>query len=66
MTTMGWDLLATYRENAELRRDELSRPPLACPNDGTPLEPSPPGHSSRLFCPFDGWKWPDDDHRPAA
>lgn len=66
MTTMGRDLLKVYAENAELRRQELSNPPLACPNDGTPLEPAPASSEATLFCPFDGWKYPQDDHRPAA
>lgn len=62
---MTWDQLrGIVAKNLEFRREELSRPPLACPNDGTPLVPSPPGSDSTLFCPFDGWAYPRDDHRP--
>ncbi len=55
---MSWEqLLNILRENAEQRRLEQSRPPLACPWDGEPLQPAPDGG---LFCKFDGWKWPED------
>ena len=61
---MSWEQLLTIAaRNAELRREELSRPPLACPNDGTPLQPGP---GNVLFCNHDGWQYPRDDHRPAA
>jgi hypothetical protein len=61
---MAWEQLLTNRDlNYEFAREELSRPPLACPNDGTPLEQGPHGE---LFCRHDGWQWPRDDHRPAA
>lgn len=30
------------------------RTPVACPNDGTPLQSAPHGE---LFCPFDGWQF---------
>jgi hypothetical protein len=55
-----YDLLAIRQANRQFRQDELSRPPLSCPNDGTPLEPSPPGWDSSLFCPHDGYRWPTD------
>jgi len=32
-------------------------PPVACPNDGTPLLGGPGGV---LYCPFDGWQYPRD------
>lgn len=52
---MSWDQLRDiYEESAERRRDEDSRPPEACPNDGTPLQAGPNGE---LHCPFDGWVW---------
>lgn len=34
-------------------RDEASRPPTACPNDGEPLRTGPDGE---LYCPYDGWR----------
>lgn len=63
---MSWNQLLEIAElNRQLRREELSRPPLACPNDGTPLVPAPPSAEGSLFCPHDGWLYPRDDFRPA-
>lgn len=46
-----WSLVSTLRElRDEVRREENARP-VACPNDGTPLE----SHRGVLHCPFDGW-----------
>lgn len=51
---MSWEeLVSIYREAEATKRDEESRPPVACPNDGEPLVPGPDG---RLFCRFDGWR----------
>jgi hypothetical protein len=64
---MSWyQLLEIAEVNRQKRREELSRPPLACPNDGTPLVPAPGSAESSLYCPFDGWQYPRDDHRPAS
>jgi hypothetical protein len=58
---VSWEQLRETAElNRQFRRDELSKPPAACPNDGTPLEPSPPGADSTMFCPHDGYRWPGD------
>jgi hypothetical protein len=57
----GYDLLSVYREAAELARDERSRPPVACPNDGTPLQE---GQGGVLECRFDGYQWPRDGREP--
>lgn len=55
---MSWyQLIDITREGLELRRDELSRPPEACPNDGEPLVAGPRGV---LFCRFDGYQYPRD------
>jgi hypothetical protein len=63
---VSWEQLRETAElNRQFRQQELGQPPRACPNDGTPLLPSPPGAASSLYCPHDGWKYPDDDHRPA-
>lgn len=60
---MSWEQLRTATElNREYRREELSRPPLSCPNDGTPLIPGP--GEAQLFCRHDGYQWPRDDARP--
>lgn len=56
----GWDLLATMQEQAQYADYYKSQPPVACPNDGTPLLNGPPGDSAILFCPFDFWQWPRD------
>jgi hypothetical protein len=53
----GYDLLAVYREAADLAADERAIPPQACPNDGTPLSEAPDG---TLQCRFDGYTWPRD------
>ena len=63
---MSWQQLASIlHADAELRREELRRPPLACPNDGTPLQPAPASAEGSLYCPHDGWQYPRDDHRPS-
>lgn len=58
--TTGWDLLATLQQQAEYVGYYKTQPPVACPNDGTPLKDGPPGHAAVLFCPFDGWQYPRD------
>ena len=63
---MSWEQLrAAVELNREFRQEELSRPPLACPIDGTPLTPAPASAEASLFCRHDGWQYPRDDHRPA-
>lgn len=52
---MSWQqLLDIKRRNEEEVADEQTRSPVACPNDGTPLQDGPNGE---LFCPFDGWRY---------
>jgi hypothetical protein len=53
------DILREQRAEAEFYR---SQPPQACPNDGEPLIPAPPGAEGgvQLFCRFDGWAYPRD------
>lgn len=50
---MSWEqmleILDVQRQDEE---DFLTRPPIACPNDGWPLEQGPNGE---LHCKFDGW-----------
>ena len=54
---MAWDqLLSIYKQAAEQRRLELSVPPQACPNDGTPLIEV----GGVWACTFDGYQWPRD------
>jgi hypothetical protein len=62
---VSWQQLLDIAElNRQLRQEELSRPPFACPNDGTPLQPAPASAEASLFCPHDGWQYPRDDDRP--
>jgi hypothetical protein len=56
----GNDLLATLREQAQLESYYRTAPPVACPRDGEPLRQGPPGAGAILYCPFDGFTYPDD------
>ncbi len=56
---MSWyGLLSTLVERATVKRTRDTQPPRACPNDGEPLRPD--GRNG-LHCPFDGWRWPEND-----
>lgn len=58
---MSWQQLADILAEAAAEQEaERSAPPVACPNDGEPLETGPRGE---LHCRFDGWTW---DGPPAA
>ena len=57
---MGWDLYSILQSNAAVQGFYDQQIPVACPNDGTPLEPGPPSQPGVLYCPFDGWCYPDD------
>ena len=56
----GWDLYATLQQAAEYVEYYKTQPPVACPNDGTPLVEGPPSQPGVLFCPFDFWQYPRD------
>jgi hypothetical protein len=45
-----WQLLDIAKEAAELARDEQSRPPIACEDDGEPLISA----EGKLYCKFCG------------
>ena len=52
---MSWEQLLDIAREAALERERASsEPPVACPNDGEPLEKGPGGV---LHCRFDGWTW---------
>lgn len=52
---MSWEeLSAIYADQAMNERNQEQLPPVACPNDGTPLDVNSGGV---LHCPFDGWMW---------
>lgn len=56
---MSWyHLLGILKERATRKSEAELQPPRACPNDGEPLRPKANGNG--LYCPFDGWKWPED------
>lgn len=56
-----WQLDSVLKEQAEYAQYYRSQPPVACPNDGQPLEPGPPQEpEGSLFCKFDGWTFPRD------
>lgn len=52
---MAWEELLSIQEAAS--REQVARdstPPVACPNDGEPLDENRDGV---LHCKFDGWTW---------
>lgn len=52
---MSWDQLHSILKNAREEARQLdAEPPVACPNDGTPLLTDAHGN---LRCPFDGWTY---------
>ncbi len=51
---MSWEQLLSIRSEQIEACRESEAPPVACPNDGTPLESGPGGV---LFCRFDGWQY---------
>lgn len=55
MPDNGWyGLLAIEQEYRDILAEERSRPPVACPQCGEPLDSGPRGE---LFCSFDGFRW---------
>lgn len=58
---MSWyQLDSILKEQSAYWQAYAASPPMACPNDGEPLQQGPPEHSGILFCPFDGWQYPRD------
>jgi len=58
---MSWySLLAIAQEAADIRRESETRPPLACPFDGEPLES---GADGELHCPWGDYEYPRDGRR---
>ena len=57
-STGSWyGLLDILSEAAQLKKEEMTSPPLACPFDGEPLQSTPDGKG--LFCRYDGYRWPE-------
>lgn len=51
---MSWEQLLAIYETAADQEAADATAPVACPNDGEPLESGPSGE---LHCRFDGWIW---------
>ena len=47
-------LLDLFKRATQEQQELKAQPPVACPNDGEPLETGPRGE---LHCRFDGWTW---------
>jgi len=56
----GWDLYSTLAQQAQYIEYYKSVPPVACPNDGEPLQMGPSAASGVRYCPYDGWQYPRD------
>lgn len=58
-----YGLVSVLRHRKQEAEAYDSRPPVACPIDGTPLLNAPStksGSGVQLYCPFDGWQYPRD------
>lgn len=52
---MAWEeLLSIYKEAEGQWQAERAAPPVACPQDGEPLDQGPDGV---LHCQWDGWTY---------
>jgi hypothetical protein len=61
---MSWDqLLSILKENKRVERERQWREPIACPNDGTPLERTSGG---LLHCPWGDYTYPIEPQMPEA
>lgn len=60
MGVTGNDLYSTLIEQSEYITYYKSLPPVACPNDGTPLKLGPPQSPGVWFCPNGDFYYPDD------
>ena len=66
-TGSWWGLDNVLKESREEFDAFVSRPPLACPDDGEPLKPAPATVSAsgiELYCTYCGWQYPRDYERP--
>jgi len=57
---MGYDLLSTLQQQAADLEYYKSEPPMACPNDGTPLLSGSTRSSGELYCPNGDFHYPRD------
>jgi hypothetical protein len=57
---MSWQQLVDIaKQNSQELESTVRDRPVACPNDGYPLDTGPEGE---LHCPFDGWVWDGYNH----
>jgi hypothetical protein len=67
MAGSWWGLVEVLRQSQQEFDAYVSRPPVACPEDGEPLRPPPntaAGSGMELFCRFCGWQYPRDYTQP--
>ena len=58
-----WGLHSVYQQQRSEFEAFISRPPLACPNDGEPLAYAPTtgsGSGIERYCRYCFWKYPGD------
>lgn len=55
-----WQLDSVLKEAAAYANYYRSIPPVACPNDGTPLVNGPPQAEALLYCPNGDFQYPRD------
>ena len=60
LAVMGGTFTRPSRNRRQYIEYYKSVPPVACPNDGTPLLEGPPQEPGILYCPFDFWQYPRD------
>jgi len=68
---MSWyqlyDIIQQQAEEENMPGTGRMPPPLACPDDGEPLQPGNPlDPTVILFCKFCGWSFPEDWVMPAS
>lgn len=62
-----WGLDTVLKQSREEFQEYVSRPPMACPDDGEPLTDAPAtksGSGVERFCKYCGWQYPRDWQPP--
>lgn len=62
-----WGLHSVFEDSRQEFEAYVSRPPMACPNDGEPLMNAPSADSGtgiELYCRYCFWQYPRDWQRP--
>lgn len=62
-TGSWWGLDTVFKQSRQEFEAFVSRPPMACPDDGEPLRTppvTPSGSGIELYCPYCGWQYPRD------